>query len=93
MISPLKNVYIVNNTGQPVTLVTTAGSYTFTTGGTLPVPVDGSITIQAMTGVHDIKALTSMPSGTIDTFLGKSQGQVITLSSVATTNYLWLNAQ
>lgn len=87
-----QHAYVINDTGFPLTVITNLGTYNFADSG--PGRNDdiafttGAITIQVMTGTHTVEAIQSMPTP-IQSFPGTVQGDVINLSDIANTNYLW----
>lgn len=83
-------VNVINDTGNNIELVNSnPTSYIFdTSGGVFNLPSD-TFTIQTMVGTNDVEVYDSLLGGPIETFAGRVQGNVITLSNLSNTNYLW----
>jgi hypothetical protein len=82
-----KSMYVINDTGASLTLITDLGTYVLPMSGSIYTN-DGVITIQVMTGAHNVEEIQSMPTA-LTTTTGAIQGDVITLDDVSITNYLW----
>lgn len=93
-----QHMYLINDTGDVLTVTTDIASYSFTASGpgkngdiSVGNPGSGNITINVMTGTHDVEEIQSMPTP-FTTFPSRVQGNVITLTNIGNTNYLWFKA-
>lgn len=90
VISTSKQVFVINATGGDLNLICGGVPFFYAAGenGSIYL-ISNTITIQTMTGSHEVDTVISLPSTYIDTFLGRVQGDVFTLSDPSNTNYIW----